>query len=185
MANVDQAFGFRPWRHARGGVIRASQNYTIASGLAANIFTGDPVKMTGTGRNITVCAAGDTVVGIFQGCEYTNSKGERVFSRYWPTGTVATEIVAHVIDDPDVEFLVKCDEDVVEADIGNKADYVAGAGDTKTGLSGFMLDSSDVGNGDGLLLRSLAPLPDNDYGDDAIVVVMLREHALRGALTAV
>jgi len=40
MANVDAAFGFVPIRHMSGNAPRTNK-YTIASGLAENIFTGD------------------------------------------------------------------------------------------------------------------------------------------------
>lgn len=185
MANQDNPNGFTPLKHARGGVIRYSEEYTIASGLAANIFSGDPVKLTGTGRNITVCAAGDTTIGIFAGCRYTNSQGEPIFSPYWPTGTVAADAKAMVYDDPDIIFEVQGDEDIVEADIGNKADFVAGTGSTKTGRSAFELDSSNIGTGDGLMILGLVNRPDNDYGNFAKVQVLLREHALRGAMSPV
>lgn len=185
MANQDNPNGFTPHKHGRGGVIRYSEEYTIASGLAANIFSGDPVKMTGTGRNITVCAAGDTTIGIFAGCRYTNAQGEPIFSPYWATGTVAADAKAMVYDDPSIEFEVQADGAFVEADVGNKADFVAGTGNTRTGRSAFELDSSDIGTGDGLLILGLVDRPDNAYGTNAKVRVLLREHALRGALTAV
>ena len=41
MANVDAAFGFVPIRHMSGNAPRTNK-YTIASGLAENIFKGDP-----------------------------------------------------------------------------------------------------------------------------------------------
>ena len=48
MANVDAAFGMRPVRHLTGGQIRANE-YKIESGTSSNIFTGDCVKLLGTG----------------------------------------------------------------------------------------------------------------------------------------
>ena len=42
MANVDAAFGFVPVRQMSGNAPRANK-YTIASGLAENIFKGDLV----------------------------------------------------------------------------------------------------------------------------------------------
>ena len=48
MANVDSAFGFVPVRHMSGYPARANK-YTITSGLAENIFTGDLVILTADG----------------------------------------------------------------------------------------------------------------------------------------
>jgi len=48
MANVDAAFGFVPIRHMSGNAPRTNK-YTIASGLAENIFTGDLVILINTG----------------------------------------------------------------------------------------------------------------------------------------
>ena len=48
MANVDAAFGFVPVRHMSGNAPRTNK-YTIASGLAENIFTGDLVILINTG----------------------------------------------------------------------------------------------------------------------------------------
>ena len=42
MANVDAAFGFVPTRHMSGNAPRTNK-YTIATGLAENIFKGDLV----------------------------------------------------------------------------------------------------------------------------------------------
>ena len=48
MANVDAAFGLVPVRHMSGNIPRANK-YTITSGLAENIFTGDLCILTADG----------------------------------------------------------------------------------------------------------------------------------------
>ena len=45
MANVDAAFGFVPVRHMSGNAPRTNK-YTITSGLAENIFSGDLCILT-------------------------------------------------------------------------------------------------------------------------------------------
>ena len=47
MANVDAAFGAKPVRHLTGGVIRANE-WKIVKEYAANVFTGDFVKLAAT-----------------------------------------------------------------------------------------------------------------------------------------
>ena len=49
MANVDAAFGLIPTRHLSGNGYSRANCYTITSGLAENIFTGDVVIVTADG----------------------------------------------------------------------------------------------------------------------------------------
>jgi hypothetical protein len=80
MANVDRPIGLRPLRHLGGGEVRMN-GYTIASGYNVSLGAGDPVIMTGTGRNIAVAAASeDGCIGVFYGVRYTNAAGERKYS---------------------------------------------------------------------------------------------------------
>ena len=94
MANQDAAFGLRS-----NGKLGSNVNsegvteYSIASGASGNIFSGDPVKMTSAGT-ILVAAAGDELLGVFRGCQFTNSSGEVIYSAYWPDGTVTSDAVA-------------------------------------------------------------------------------------------
>ena len=107
MANQDAAFGLRS-----NGKLGSNVNsegvteYSIASGASGNIFSGDPVKMTSDGT-ILVAAAGDELLGVFRGCQFTNSSGEVVYSAYWPNGTVTSDAVAFVDDDPNTLFEVQ------------------------------------------------------------------------------
>ena len=88
MANLDAPNGLKPVRHLTGGVIR-TEEFKIASGSSTAIFTGDCVKLLGTGY-IDECDAGDRILGVFAGCSYANSSGEQVFSRQW-TASATTQ----------------------------------------------------------------------------------------------
>ena len=81
MANTDSARGFWPVKHLTGGLIRANK-HTIATGFATNIFKGDVVKLVAAG-GIEDADAGDRVLGIFNGVEYTDASGNVVFKKYW------------------------------------------------------------------------------------------------------
>ena len=164
------AYGFQPLRHLSGGEIRTSE-YTIAIDYSTEIFSGDPVKIVAAGT-LEVAAAGNVILGVFQGVSYVKSDGEVVFSKYWP-GAVsgATDVVALVIDDPMVTYKVHDDavsDFLTAADLGTSGDHVAGSGSTATGLSGYMLDTSDCSSAQAgwKVVRKLA-LPDNDYGSAA------------------
>jgi len=185
MANVDGAFGLRPSRHKSGGCIK-SNDYSIASAYGSNIFIGDIVDMTGTGTNIAVAAGGNADnIGVFAGCRYVNAQGEQVFSKYWPTGTVATDIVASVWDDPDIIFEGQTDT-LAEADVALLTDWDDGAGSALTGLSGReLVASSGATTGQALRIVRLVPRPDNAYGTFAKVEVMFAEHVLKGVVSGV
>jgi hypothetical protein len=86
----------------------------IASGYAANLYFGDPVKFTSTGTLITSGLAYDSAaaetggtLGIFLGCEFTPAGGPlfgKMRQQNWRSGTVASDAVAYVCDDPDAIF---------------------------------------------------------------------------------
>ena len=91
-------------------------------------------------------------------------------------------------DDPDTIFAVQADEDVVAADIGNTADFVAGTGDSITNISGFELDSSNIGTGAGCKILGLdgTVVGDNNLGENNTkVLIIFNEHELRGAVAGV
>ena len=199
MANVNAPSGFTPVGLNGNSDVSfntfARKGYSIASAYATDIFLGDPVKSTGTAAadslgvrpGIELAVAGNTVRGVFMGCEYTNSDGERIFSQRWPASTVATDVIAHVADHPEIEFSIQADEDIVVGDIGAKADFVAGTGNTGTNLSGYMLDSSNITTGDGLIILGVDDRQlENNLGENYTrVIVRFREHELLGTPTAV
>lgn len=133
-------FGFRPHRHLRGGVIRAKE-YPIATGYATALYTGDPVKLLSDGT-IALAAAGDRILGIFNGVYYTAADGSNVFTNRWVASTAATNIKAQVFDDPDISYKVMSGGTPTAADVGQLADHVTGTGNAYTGTSAAYLNSS-------------------------------------------
>ena len=73
MSNVDAPSGFTPLYHLHGGTVRYNGGYTIASGLASDIFLGDTVieTATGQGTDVDVGAATGVILGVFAGCRYS------------------------------------------------------------------------------------------------------------------
>ena len=90
MANPNSAYGLIPLRHMSGNAPRANK-YTIASGLAENIFTGDLCILDANGQITPHTATETNNIGVFAGVSYTASDGEYVYSKYWPSGTVASD----------------------------------------------------------------------------------------------
>jgi hypothetical protein len=144
MANTNAKFGLRPiGKLGSNSNSTGTTEYDILTGTTGSIFTGDPVKMVSTG-GIAVAAAGDLLLGVFQGCQYTDSAGEVQYSPYWPTTTVSSDAVAFVVDDPNALFEVQtaATGSVVQTVVGLNADIVYTAGSTTTGRSNVDLSGT-------------------------------------------
>jgi hypothetical protein len=111
---IDKPYGLKPVNLLGGQVYSGStRQIPIASAHGTAIFYGDVVIMSANGciNNATLTATTVNVVGVFQGCSYVNTQGQRVFSQYFPAGTTGTPdssdgIVAYVADDPDLVMKV-------------------------------------------------------------------------------
>ena len=179
MANVNAAFGLTPIRHLSGNGYSRANVYTITSGLAENIFTGDAVILTSGGVLTPHTATEVNNIGVFAGVSYTAADGSYVYSQYWPSGTVATDIVAYVYDDPYTVFKVQSAGTIAQTNIGNCADLVAGAGSTTTGKSGFEASGTMAGGTATVKILGLYETPDNAMGANAIIEVLINEHLLK------
>lgn len=184
MANTDAPKGAVPIKHLDGSPWNGSLNeYLIASAYNTTIYFGDFVKMTATGK-IELAAAGNTILGVFQGVNYRNSSGEVVFSKYWPASTAtfnSEDAKALVVDQPDVIFEMQQDSDTdtpSQADIGTNADFIAThTGSTLTGLSKEEVDTSTCTSATAnLRILRFVPKPDNAVGAYAKVEVLINEH---------
>ena len=103
---VSAPYGLKPVSLIGGQVFAGStRDYPIQYGYAANIFYGDAVTLARGSIVRAVVNTTGAVVGVFLGCSYTNpTTKQKLFSQYWPTGTLAGDAVAIVSDDPDAVF---------------------------------------------------------------------------------
>ena len=187
MANKDAAFGLRPSRMMGGAPYSGGQSrYRIASNLSGAIFQGDLVKQV-TGGGIERAAASSTVpvVGVFNGCRYTDpTTGEQVFKNYYPGGVAASDIIAFVIDDPSVVFEVQADAAFPVADLFGNFDIVDNAttGDVKSGRSNLELDVTTGATTTTLPLKAIDISQDPDNDDVASantnVLVVIQNHIM-------
>ena len=186
--NVDRPFGLIATRHGAGGTPQRLGAYEVASGLAQDLFAGDPVVLTGTGRRITIATAGDAnlITGVFAGVRYVDANGDVQFRPRWPSGTVATGITpgqdpeALVYDDPGQEFIIQVSAvaGLVVADVGQMGNFVAGAGNAFTGRSAFEFDQTTLaGASKQLRILGLSRIPENDYGQFAKARVLINNHS--------
>lgn len=143
--------------------------YKIASGYATSIFFGDIVKIGTNGTlekdtGTTAC----TPIGVFMGCQYTDSTIGFITRQYWPASTSASDAVALVCDDPDTIFKVQADGAMSRAEvIGANVAVVQGSGSTTTGKSGVKVDSTSENTTATLPLKVIGydTNPENAEGD--------------------
>ena len=148
MPNVVEQYGLRPSRQLNGSpFINAQNRYRIAANNSTAIFQGDLVKPLDSG-NISRAIAGDAdqVVGVFNGCFYTDPTTQKpTFLNYYPGSVNASDIIAMVIDGPDTVFEIKADATFVVADLFKNYSITNQTGATQTGISKVTLDVSESG----------------------------------------
>lgn len=109
----------------------------IGSAATPSIYYGDFVKLT-TGGTVVKDEGSATMtpVGIFMGCSYTDPNTKQpTYSQYWPTGLVAADAVAYVVDDPNVLFRMQADATIAQSGLGANAAVIQTAGSALFGRS--------------------------------------------------
>ena len=170
MANLDAAFGLRPYKR-----LGSSSNSTGAStykvqtadtaGVANVIYNGQGVIPLANGLvSYASAAAGGTVsyLGVLISCEYTNLSGKPVFSNHYP-GTAAikanTEATVMIASDPDQLFLINCDAAAADTLVHANANFATSiTGNATTGFSAGELAVSTATLILGLLVLRILPL---------------------------
>lgn len=197
MSAISAPFGFRPSYHNSGQM--RPKAYTIASTYAANIFSGDPVKLTDNGvvqlgtsdGTRTGTVDGIALLGIFAGCQYNDANGKPTISPFWPSGATGTEIVAWVYDDPetlfDVQYTNPSSGTTVQTAVGEECDWSVASpgGSTQTGLSNCQLTAIQATSGQFQITGFAYNI--NDSLTDAYVQVTVRinEHHYKAAVNSV
>lgn len=156
---VSAPYGLIPVNLLGGQVFSGStRQIPIQTAHGTSIYFGDVVIMSSNGCITTAVLTATTVnvVGIFMGCSYINSSGQRIYGQYYPaltTGTPDTTsaITAYVADDPDLVMktaIVSSTTTVAQATRGNlvggNVSLVVNAGSTTTGNSAHAVLNSSV-----------------------------------------
>ena len=184
MANKDASFGLKPVRMMGGSPYSGGQSrYRIAANYGTSIFQGDIVKQV-TGGGVERAAASSTVpvVGVFNGCMYTDpTTSEQVFSNFYPASTNASDIIAFIVDDPNVVFEVQSDDTFPVPDLFGNFDIIdTNSGSTTTGISGVELDLSTGATTTTLPLKAIDISQDPDNSDvstsNTNVLVVIQNH---------
>ena len=148
MPNVVEQYGLRPSRQLNGSpFINAQNRYRIAANNSTAIFQGDLVKPLDSGNiSRAVANTSDAVVGVFNGCFYTDPTTQKpTFLNYYPGSINASDIIAMVIDGPDTVFEIKADATFVVADLFKNFSITNVTGSTQTGISKVTLDVANSG----------------------------------------
>ena len=142
---VNAPYGLKPINLIGGQVFAGStREYPIPYGYATSIFYGDLVGLSrGNVQRLSVSTGTlGTVTGVFLGCSYTNpSTNQKIFAQYWPAGTVASDAVGIVVDDPDALFKVAVLSNsttiggLTRAAVGQNVAFFLTAGSTTSGDS--------------------------------------------------
>ena len=197
MSSTSAPFGFRPSYHNSGQM--RPKAYTIASTYAANIFSGDPVKLTDNGviqlgssdGTRTGTTDGVSLLGIFAGCQYLDASGKPTISPFWPSGTTGTEIVAWVYDDPETLFDVQYNNPspgtTVQTAVGEECDWTVASpgGSTQTGLSNTYLTAIQATSGQFQITGFAYSIFDSITDAYVQVTVRINEHHYKAPVNSV
>lgn len=109
---VDRPYGLKPVNLMGGRVFAGSTRMIpIGQGYATNIFNGDVVGfsngnaiLSSYNANTASAATAGQIIGVFLGCEYTQSPSGPLFGKmrnqFYAASTNAPDAVAYVVDDP-------------------------------------------------------------------------------------
>ena len=172
MANVAEKFGLKPVRSLDGSdFINAQNRYRIASSYATAIFQGDLVTpVTGGHIERHTAGSGTPVVGVFNGCFYTDPTTQKpTWKNYYPGSIAASDIMAFVIDSPDQVYKIDSDGAFAVSDIFKNFNVTNVSGNTVTGTSEVQLDYSSSGITTTIVLQAIDI--SQDVGNDEAGVV--------------
>jgi len=190
MANATERFGLRPSRQLNGSpFINAQNRYRVASNNSTSIFQGDVVIPFASGTVGRAIANSSTAaVGVFNGCFYTDPTTQKpTWKNYLPGSTVASDIVAFVIDAPDTVFEVNANDVFAVADIFKNFSINNVTGNTQTGISYVQLDIANSGTASTFLVQAIDISGDVLNSDVAVsnanVLVRINNHFYKTATT--
>mgnify|MGYP003149468339 FL=1 len=192
MTNKDAPFGLRYVRNLQGNYNSSGQSrYRITTADQTNttgIFQGDIVTQNTAGIVTRIAradggsATSDIILGVFNGCFFTDpTTSKPTFSNRWP-GNAATDAVAFIYDHPMDVFEIQADAAFPVADLFGNFDIVdnSGTGSTDSGISFMELDVSTGATTATLPLKALDISSDVENSDvstaNTNVLVTIQNH---------
>ncbi len=168
---VSAPYGLEPINSVDGkpyaGAIRqipitASYGTAIYNGDVVQLVVGGTVEKSSVASNVQATPT----LGVFVGCQYTNSSGQPVQAQYYPTGV--TNAIAYVVLDPQAAYKVAVTTagntsvvtSVTRAVVGTNIGAAAGTGSNTTGDSGLSVVSGTAANTAVLPFRVVDVVPE-------------------------
>ena len=193
MANVTEQYGLKPVRQLNGSpFINAQNRYRIASNNSTAIFQGDLVIPQTTG-NITRAIANTSteVVGVFNGCFYTDPTTQKpTFRNNYPGSIAASDIIAMVVDATETVYEIKANATFVVADLFKNYSVTNVTGSTQTGISKVTLDVANSGTAGTFVVQAIDITQDPFNSDVNVssnvgVLVRINNHFFRQSGTGI
>ena len=181
MSTTSSPLGMRPVFHP-SGLVRSTAR-TISSGYLSAIYQYAPVAISSDGTVIAIGGTG-SLVGCFDGVEYTDNNGRYILTNRWTGGAVAatgTVVTAYVYEDPANTYLMSGNGSINETNIGNMAGFDSvQTGNSTTGLSAATININQLNTTSGAVqVLNLYPGPDNAWGDTYTqVYVRVSDHQM-------
>ena len=151
------------------------------------IFQGDLVAANTNGTIVRAGATDNPVVGVFNGVFYTDPTSQKpTFKNHYPGTISANDIIANVIDDPNVVYEIKSDGSFATDHLFANYKIVATAGDTNSGQSRVALDETTADSSSTFVLQAIDISQDPENSDQTTsnvnVLVRINAHQYKGGV---
>lgn len=181
MANADRRNGFVPIGTMDGSAYVANlRPEVVDSSNGTAFFIGDAVLRDTDGKVSPAPAGSTQTIGVCRGVVVDRSVPLTEHPGYLPASTAGTILVE---EGPNVIYEIQEDSDTLNlatTAIGSNVDFVAGAGSTATGVSGYEIDSETPTNTtDSLRVVQFIDRPNNTVGANARWGVIFNQHAYK------
>jgi hypothetical protein len=187
---VSAPYGFKPINRL-DGMAYAGAIRQLPVTQAGAMYYGDVIELdvggvVGTATSLT----GGAKIGVFVGCQYTNSQGQTVQAQYYPGSAAASNAVAYVVDDPYAVFKVAVTDSsgdiatVTRAAVGTNVTALAGTPSATTGDSGASILNTSPAATDTFPFRVVAVVPETAASATTYteVIVKINLHQYNTAL---
>jgi len=163
--------------------VSKSPSIELDNGVRTSIFYGDVVRLNtgGTLSKVSTTATATDAVGIFLGCQFTNPTTKQLLQQqYYPASTVASDINAFVLDDPDALFKVAVTaagtstmSGVTRAAVGLNTALILTTGSTTTGDSLASVSATTAGTST-LPIRIVDVIPETTNASGSYTEVIVK-----------
>ena len=186
MANETGNFGLRAARQLDGSPYNGAQNrYRILKNYGTALYQGDLVMTSVNGTIERAGATSNPVVGVFNGVFYTDpTTSKPTWKNYYPATISANDIMAQVIDGPDVVFEINADATFTVSHLFANYSINATTGSTLSGQGKESLDVSTADSSSTFVLKAVDISQDPNNSDTTAssgvnVLVVINAHSYK------